>query len=645
MSQYKGTLIFIWILLLSSGLSLQAQEKLTPLWFNPVLKYSKAPKILNSTKPVLALPFIEDFSGGEWYPNLQHWSDRMAYVNFHYSVRPPTVGVATLDALDALGALYATASAFPFPADTLTSQPIDLSAYKQSDSLYFSFHYQPEGLGNAPERDDSLLVEFWSQPLQSWVHVWADRGRTLSSFTATYGQPWHVTIIPVDSSLFFSGNFRFRFRNFASITDVSLPDWGGNVDMWHLDYILLNSSRTFSDTLIRNDLAFRDYPESMLKNYFSMPWNQYLANPQGEMIPNPDSIRIPYTAYYYNTTNPVLQSFTVNSLTGGTSYAPPAYSFGNLNMPVDTFVKPNPNVSLSAFTFAAPSAPYADFEIMAAVSPFSISEVIRTNDTVRFYQKFYNYYAYDDGTAEAGYGLSSSNPNAKLMAAVRYRLNIPDTLRSVQIFFNQVKDHANEEYFTLTIWDNQNGMPGDTLYTEENLLPLFGEGINYYQNYNLSHPIAVSDTIWVGWQQKTGTMLNLGYDRNRNAKENLFYNVGSGWSQSQYNGALMIRPVLGDTTEPWLQVPDQPRKVTWRLYPNPASTLLHIEPSEPFEGSIRLEFRNQLGQLVKVAETEGTTDLDGLTAGLYFVQIIPSGKETLSSTYKLIITGSSDGRQ
>ena len=85
---------------------------------------------------------------------------------------PPSIGVVTLDALDENGLIYTHAETQPFGADTLTSNPIKLDCYNISDSLYFSFYYQPGGasrsyppvewerIGDHPETDDSLVLEF-----------------------------------------------------------------------------------------------------------------------------------------------------------------------------------------------------------------------------------------------------------------------------------------------------------------------------------------------------------------------------------------------------------------------------------------------------------------------------------------------------
>jgi hypothetical protein len=647
MNRGQQVLLALMMTFLSTGMNspVKAQERLIPLWTNPVLVNQKIPVTQQTGKLTLTLPFIEDFSDGKWYPSPQRWSDAMVFVNDDYPLQPPSIGVATFDAIDAFGAVYPGATAFPFPADTLTSHEIDLSSYRQSDSVFMSFHYQAAGIGNAPERDDSLLLEFWSESEQKWFHAWADRGRSYSAFVAEKGKPFGVVVLPVDSTLFFSGAFRFRFRNYASITDFSLPDWGGNVDMWHLDYIVINSNRSIHDSLINNDIAFRDYPGSLLRYYRSMPWNQYLANPSAEMMSNPEGLKIPYSAYYYNLTNPINQSFEVRSLTGGTSYTPGPYNYGNLVLPVDTIVIPKPSSGFGTFVFAAPSAPYADFEIAASIAPFSMNETIRSNDTVRYYQRFYNYYAYDDGSAEAGYGLSSSNPNARLSAAQWFDLNVPDTLRSVRIFFNQTKDLANDEEFTLIVWSRAAGtdtIPGDTLCTQEELRPVFVPGLNQYMTYVLDRPVAVSGSFFIGWEQKTGTMLNIGYDRNHHASDRLRFNIGDGWNKSQLTGALMIRPVLGDSTEAIVSVPEMPVQKEITLYPNPASDRLYIglgdEGSSP-TSELRIEFFNTTGQLIHVATTtEGVVDVSGLRNGLVLVRITDTERGVLLKSSRVLIS-------
>ena len=70
---------------------------------------------------------------------------------------PLNIGVATLDALDAFGnPRNIVSSSAHGAADYLTSKPLDASGYTQ---LYFSFYFQPEGIGNAPEGNDILELD------------------------------------------------------------------------------------------------------------------------------------------------------------------------------------------------------------------------------------------------------------------------------------------------------------------------------------------------------------------------------------------------------------------------------------------------------------------------------------------------------
>ena len=76
------------------------------------------------------------------------------FINNTYSDKQITCGIATFDALDSNGRLYATASSYGFKADQLTSQPLNLN-YTAGDNIWLSFFYQAGGLGDPPEPNDS----------------------------------------------------------------------------------------------------------------------------------------------------------------------------------------------------------------------------------------------------------------------------------------------------------------------------------------------------------------------------------------------------------------------------------------------------------------------------------------------------------
>ncbi|HOS17078.1 MAG TPA: T9SS type A sorting domain-containing protein [Bacteroidales bacterium] len=179
----KKCLAYICLCLFAVNI-MQAQEVLTGLHANMAIKQSfdKFNDLHQKTiskfiyYEAINLPFIDDFSNYTVYPDTILWIDKQAFVNYSFAVNPPSVGVATLDAVDKQGEIYAHAQKESFPADSLTSRPIRLDsifypfakALSAADSIYFSFYYQPGGgigkpwakLGDAPESSDSLVLEF-----------------------------------------------------------------------------------------------------------------------------------------------------------------------------------------------------------------------------------------------------------------------------------------------------------------------------------------------------------------------------------------------------------------------------------------------------------------------------------------------------
>src|SRR6056297_1603828 len=106
---------------------LRGQEYLTGTDRNAELKAfdQDANRSLMKQQSSLSLPFLDDFSVLSILPDPGRWIDQKVYVNDNYAVNQPTIGVATLDAIDENGDLYAfpdTASVMP--GDTLTPQLI-----------------------------------------------------------------------------------------------------------------------------------------------------------------------------------------------------------------------------------------------------------------------------------------------------------------------------------------------------------------------------------------------------------------------------------------------------------------------------------------------------------------------------------------
>lgn len=641
------------LLFLCFPVFLFGQEIITDLGSNPQIKaylkthpgYSTA----KTQKLVLdTLPVIDDFSGRSIFPDSSIWTDHHVFVNNNYPYLPPTVGVATFDALNDTGALYSVANAYGFVADTLTSKYVRLdsvlginpSSLKIKDSIYFSFLYQPQGIGNAPEEEDSLVLEFYSPATGEWNHVWASEGSTLSAFHNKYNVWFKQVMIPItDSVSYFQNGFRFRFYNYASLTNNSQPTWAGNVDQWNLDYVYLGKGRNMGDSIF-NDVAFVQPAPSVLKKYSSMPWNQYLFNPSAELkdslymfMRNLDSLDI-QISYYYN-----VYDESGSLIPDPDPITPPTYDAGKTNIYALSLNQFSTHELLFKFphvhfVLPASTADSASFKIIHVLQETSSQDIRRSNDTTIFEQKFYNYYAYDDGTPEAGYGLSPAH--SKL--AYRFTLNQPDTLRAIKMFFNQTYNNASQKYFYLTIWADNNQKPGNILYQKTGMKPLYEDSLNEFHTYKLDTALYLSGTFYVGWEQLDDSNLNLGYDKNTDAKSNILYNTAGSWLTSSYAGALMIRPVFGKNFSLAGIHESETQQVQFSVYPNPVNgEVLHLSTKESFDHSnIAITIFDIYGKCVLNLPYAESINISGLSEGMYFLRFSQNSR-LLSITKKFVI--------
>ena len=70
--------------------------------------------------------------------------------------------------------------------------------------VYFSFLYQPQGYGDAPESGDSLILEFYAVDLDQWKRVWSANGSPSADFK--------MVNIRIDNPDYLKKGFQFRTR-------------------------------------------------------------------------------------------------------------------------------------------------------------------------------------------------------------------------------------------------------------------------------------------------------------------------------------------------------------------------------------------------------------------------------------------------
>ncbi|MDP4280806.1 MAG: T9SS type A sorting domain-containing protein [Bacteroidota bacterium] len=639
---FKGRkIILAGALMFLSCSSVFSQEILTGLQFSPVIhqkwvesRMQKSISSENDTLPI-RLPFYDDFSKPTVFPSTDRWIDREAFVNTDYPVYPVNLGAVTLDAINDSGSMYSDAVPGPqtFIADHLTSRYIRMDsifspapkALTPADSVYLSFYYQPQGRGLFPSTSDSLVLRFLIQPAydsisptdtvhfdDQWLEIWSTKGMSLDTFYFNNNVWFKRVMIPIKDHRFFKRNFRFQFYNYVSLASSSIPAWQSNCDQWNIDEIYLNAHRNIGDTVTR-EIRFLDRPPSMLKSYESMPYTQYCNNPTAEMqdslhiyITNRDTISH-NTNYSYSMYN---ESGSFNkTYNGGNHIIEPFYDAGYVTYPPFA----HPPIQYFFPISNTDSAIFFQRHIIKDVTPGSV-----LGDTISREQKFYNYYAYDDGTPEAGYGLKGTGA----LMAYRFQLDkSPDTLRAISIYFNKTLADLSQNYFYLTVWNDNSGTPGDTIYSQL-VLPHYTDTLNKFYTYHLSPALRISGTFYIGTIQTTDNNMNIGFDRYNNSQDNLFYNTTGNWISSSYSGALMMRPIIGKPIPLGIQE-IQIEKRRLAIYPNPArgnkvNIVLPAGESNDY-GDWNMDILTMTGSRVYSGPYVQQLDISTFSGGIYII--------------------------
>ncbi len=592
---------------------------LTPLNSNPQIKKHLFDNPSFIWKPnnsptkktnVLNLPFFEDFSRPNIYPNSNFWMDNYVYVNGDLAINPPSYGVATFDGLDQFGNPYDVLDFGKFgAADTLSSAYFDLSPFTIANGLFLSFFYQPQGRNNeAPGQNDSLILQF-KNDTGAWFTVWKATGSPLTNFKQV--------MLQVNDNQYIHDSFQFRFINYMNYI--------GNLKHWHIDYIYFDRFRVSSDT-IYNDMAIVEGPSSILRKYSSLPWKHFSANPNFYLDPNnrikianlfPNDRPVVYSSVTRDENNDIALSFDIQNGQNVSSKEWRTFTF----QPTGSIPNLNTDSTVFKTRYLIDPGPADDYDI---------------NDTVYGEQIFSSYYAYDDGSPETGFGLL----NAIGSVALGYDLIIPDTLRGISIYFTQAQAPVSN-FFNLRIW-SELPIPGQgtqekLIYNKQIARPVYTDSIANFAYFELDQPIYASGKVWVGWNQNQRFLLNVGWDFNYQidgidtTQLELYYNVVGFWEKSRFKGTPMIRLHVGKKPEPVLSKEQQNlSKEGFKIYPNPNQGKFCIKSTEIWD---TWEIYNINGVKISSGNTE-TIDISDFPSSIYFIKIL--NQNNIISVNKLI---------
>ena len=542
----------------------------------------------------------------------QMWKDNDVFVNRDFAILPPSIGVATFDGMDNMGNPYSSFTDEYGGADSLTSSEINLSNHNVEDSVIVAFFFQPQGLGDQPNDLDSLVLEF-KDVNGNWNWVWSVAGSSLKEF--------EQVMIHIKDEKFFFDNFQLRWRNYATL--------GGQMDHWHLDFVRIYSDGKLSDSSF-SDISFQNIPRVYFNEYALIPWSHYdsLDFSSGNM-----SIRFHSNA---RNENPYRLFYTIDN---GVD-APYGPSSGTVALPNSLFSPTVKDIQVpNVFPYLPLRSGAEDTAIFTLKYSCTLEELATKdfhpgNDTVQLRMELTSSYAFDDGTAEMAYGVSSPVSGSKV--AMEYDIIKTDTLRGFFIHWARKNADLTNESFHLMGWNalSENGEgDDDVMFSNEIDYLEYSDSFAGWVYYALDEPQLIEAGVhYFGWEQESLEKLNIGFDRNTNASDHLSFNTNGVWIGSSLEGSIMFRPVFGK------EVPLSNRSKIinkFKLYPNPADDRVIIESDHRF---LRVTLMDLQGRVISNFEPNTknvTIYLQELKKGIYLINcLMEDGSSLVRKVFK-----------
>lgn len=499
-----------------------------------------------------AQPFFDDFSTVSTEPNANLWyADSGVFdlplKTFQMAVDPPSYGVVTFDGQKRDGRPYATNAIISGVADRLLSQRIDLSNFGPADSVILSFYLQPQGRGEAPEAIDSFYVYVRTNlPEEEWRLLFATRGRPTTSFDQV--------ILPLEDPEYFHPGFQLRFESIGGLS--------GALDHWHLDYVALAPNQQ-RNNISYDDRSITQVLESPLAPYTAIPAPHY---DPGQRYMNDFELNLSNLDDQPQSAQVVA---TIDDPVGSHDYGSGSLSGGSANVP--PFAQGTEAITIGAFEDQFLDFGIATYRLTASLN--GNPDAFPGNDTLRKRFGIDSLLAYDDGEADAQFGL-----NKPWSYGIKVQLDQPDSVTAVwisfvpSVYFNQVSGiitYLENEPFRILFWDSPDP---DSIITQQagGVRVRYGDGPNHFERYEFPSPVAVPSTFWVGIQQVNSIPLGVGLDRTFDRDPFTYFDSNGDWINTNLDGALMIRPEFKRTALVPVGLPGEViTQATPTLYPQP----------------------------------------------------------------------------
>ncbi len=602
----------LYFLLFCLVASAQAQMQLYPFSKSLPQPTSSA----TERRAPLTLPFFDDFSTlrNNSRPDPLLWNSKGVQVNNTLPIAPPSKMVATLDAYNDQGEAYDLSSPFASGySDTLQSKPIDLSGVGIGNSTVFlSFYWQAQGLGEQPDDDDFIVLQ-GKNNAGIWVELWRKEG---GFDIPLFFQQELIAL----GDAFFHADFQFQFLRFGRNA--------GYYDVWHLDYIYLNSGRSVID-IFSPDVAMVREPSSYLRKYTAMPFNQFFANQSAYLA---DTLSTTVNTLRNDprllTNSAQLREVLSNTELGALPLT--------VNAPDPGLISPGNSYVLRVNPI--PISPTGNPMILETRIILDANDNntelppinFRRNDTIYQRTELNDYFAYDDGTAEFVAGIRQRFGRL----AVQFILEEPAQLTDLDIAFFPFEADQSNQTFVLSVWKRLNVNTEEVLF-QRSVQVRYPDVPNGFVRFAIDSfaVLNISDTFYVGIQQTTDDLLAIGFDKNTNSQPFIFENTQGLWEQNpNIEGSLMIRPVF--SANPITSLASV-RKASWALYPNPTQDMLHLQGQEAAQNVRIFDMLGRLQEGYEWYPEQQALSLKALRKGMYILEL--QSRAGARASYKIVV--------
>lgn len=502
----------------------------------------------------------------------------------------------------------------------------DSVVYSNSAPLYNSYGRTKDGASTFSEFSQPTMGD----PNGAWQEVWSiggNKSQPIDNDKFTYHR-----IFFSDAKQIVNG-FRFRFINTASLSND--PSHARNSDFFHIDQVYIDSRK--GDFVDYPDVAFSKPLIPFLRDYVAVPYTHLGARGSLSNL----------STFFFETSNfatkeeevtygmSIQKLYGDNTIESKSMYTARLPSAHNIQDTLNFYNYLNP---FDIYLEDKNSRSEASFEVKYFFNHNNLPEhaPYRWNDTLRFIQNFDNYYAYDDGSSEAGYGVRGENSMA---VSQKFKIYQKDTIRAVSMLFNQTLSDPDmtAKRFFLAIWKDNGGKPGDLIYKSPTIVSVNRSlsGFNSFQTMYIDPAGIVAKTpelvaegeIHIGWMQTVDYEMSIGVDLNRTTASKVYYRFGDKWILSQFKNPLMIRPHVGSYSILSDSVIDP--KPSCVFSPNPAKDIIYFDCL----AADNLNVYSISGVLVSVLPIyDGKADVSSLVSGTYLIQILQNSTVIYTAT-------------